>query len=151
MRDNVLAGGRWTIQDIDNHSDMMEQLDALYVSSNGSNSVLMQYNKTLQDALVQEVKEQDFAMHVPLLVHYEDKRNQILPVAQNIDCWQPWYYLKGEYENFYFGKNAWDVTSVEDLSYYRGFFQNFDTVDQLRNYDYTQSGDLDYLKTKAVG
>lgn len=127
MRDNVLAPARWGIQDIDTHSDKVSLLDSLIVSGEDSNALLVDYNTVLQDRVVQELQENKYAMHIPLLVSYRNMRNQVVNEQNNLNCRKDRYYLDGEYENFYYGKNARDVQSVQDLSWYRGNFVNYDS------------------------
>lgn len=151
LRDNVLAWGRYTVEDIDTHSDFMEIQDSLYLSSKSENSILLQYNETLKKALVAEVKKNEYAMNIPLLVFYREDANQIWNTQDNLNCWKDWFYLVGEYENYYHGKNAWDIVKAEDLSIYRWTYQNFSSLSEVQAYDYSQSGALPELLTKPVG
>lgn len=111
----------------------------------------MQYNKRLQDVVLEQVQQNDYAVRTPLLVFYREDKNQIVNDDDNLSCWKDWYYLDGEYENFYFGKNAWDITGAQDLSIFKGRYLNLPSLAALSGYDWTSGGTYDYLKTKSVG
>jgi len=149
MRDNVQAPARWLVGDIDTHSDFIEIQDSLYLSSKTENSILMQYNETLKKALIAEVDEKDYAMHIPLLTYYKEEKNQVTN-WDNLSCWKPRYYLEGEYENFYFWRNAYDIDTVDDTNFFRGTYQNFSSIDDVQAFDYTLSGVQEELMTKSI-
>ena len=128
MRDNVLAGGRRDIEDLHSHLSKVVQKDGFLSNTSlwEHNPILVEMNTLLEEIIVDTVAQEHYAMHVPLTTNYRSYRNQI-EVRGPIDglsCRRERYYLDGEYDLFYFGKNANDISDAKDLSIYRWSYLN---------------------------
>jgi hypothetical protein len=67
------------------------------------------FNKVLEKAVDKKIEESKYYMLYPVFTYYQEyARQQCKP-----------RYLKAQYENFYFGKYAGDITNAADFTIYR--------------------------------
>jgi hypothetical protein len=96
--------------------------------------IMIDFNTIMEDALDQKIRDEQYAMMVPLLVRYEEHESNIDTSLVKLRCgpidiptWRDndrWGTLNHMYENFYWGTNAEHITSTEQLSIYRGHYLN---------------------------
>jgi len=76
MRDNILAAGRRSLDDLDTHSEKITINDRMYYSQIGDQTItplLVEANKLLEDTLIKTVSDNHYALHVPLPTYGEVK------------------------------------------------------------------------------
>ena len=122
IQDNVEAAarryqqdlsGKWE-DDINSHQEKIVQRDNWIV---GDLPLAIQLNNALESGLNQKIVNEKYAMKYPMFIQYEVVDFQLL-----IDKTQ------GIYQNFYFGKTGSSITDLNDLSIYRGTYQNLNTL-----------------------
>lgn len=84
----------------------------------------------MEDALYTKLKTDNYALHIPIALVYEEYECTPLPP-------RPLKRIKGRFENFYFGKSAFDISSTQDISIYPGTRKNISSRQSLTSYDYT--------------
>jgi hypothetical protein len=99
MRDAVLAGGRRTLKELDSHMTKIQLNDDLLVrtSNTALNPVLVDYNTILSQALVQKVQQNNYALHIPILTSYENRRGRricFLIAGLRVSCSSPLAFNK---------------------------------------------------------
>lgn len=145
---NVAAGGRRNENDVDNHMKKAALKDAM------TSSLFYGANSILEKTLFNKLKNDNYALHIPIPLVYE-RYDCFLPSDPSTPGvpFMP-KKLNGRYENFYFGKSAYDVSSTNDISIYPGTRKNISSRQNLTAYDYSQSQQddipLDYT-ARSVG
>lgn|GEM_PF-4090678 len=92
------------------------------LKDNLTSPVLLDANTILEKALYAKLDTGNYALHIPIPLLYEEY--QCFPTPPIIPPgFQP-IILKGRYENFYFGKSAFELTSTQDISIYPGTWKN---------------------------
>lgn len=132
IQENVAAGGRWDDADIDSHLKKTVLKDDL------TSTVLLDANTILENALYNKFDQGDYALHIPIPLVYEKYICSPTPPPP-----YPQKYLEGRYENFYFGKSAFDVESTKDISIYPGTWKNINNWSSLGAYNYTTQSQQD--------
>ncbi len=123
MRDNILAAGRWSLDDLDSHSEKITINDRMYYSQIDDPSItplLVDVNKRLEDILIKEVADKHYALRIPMPTYGEVRYDKDYPnfLAGSIsgsracDTDLPLTESKKSkiYEAFFYGKHADDVT-----------------------------------------
>jgi len=139
MEANLTAWGRYDIAKIDN------SLDFIQLKDNVSISYLKDMNIMMEQALDAQIQKEQYMLKYPLPVFYEKRWTLwndicVAPSAflNNID---PWWVpeilsdviplVKERYENFYFGRYAWDVQEYNELSVFRWSYNNLENSAQV--------------------
>ncbi|HMT00890.1 MAG TPA: hypothetical protein PKC14_01055, partial [Candidatus Absconditabacterales bacterium] len=142
-RDNILAGGRY--KQFDSHLEKIVSKDALLLGNFGAEQdftqPLTEISMKLEKALDDKIQQEKYFMKIPILTIYEKYKNRVQG-SNFIACTFGELLLEGRYENFYFGKRASDVNSVQDLSIYRGSYKNFSSLDVLTGEDIISGSDV---------
>ena len=97
------------------------------MKDNLTSAVLLDANTLLEKALYDKLNNENYDLHIPIPLVYEDY--QCLP--------GPIKRIRGRYENFYFGKSAFDINSTQDISIYPGTWKNISSRQNLTSYNYT--------------
>ncbi len=113
---NIIAGGRWNAANVDSHIKKTVVKDTL------TSTALFDANSVLEKALYEKLQTGNYALHIPIPLIYEEYECVPVPPVLPPDFVPK--KLVGRYENFYFGKSAFDVTSTNDISIYRGTWKN---------------------------
>lgn len=113
---NIIAGGRWNAANVDSHIKKTVVKDTL------TSTALLDANGVLEDALYKKLQTENYALHIPIPLIYEEYACVPVPPVLPPDFVPK--KLVGRYENFYYGKSAFDVNSTNDISIYRGTWKN---------------------------
>ena len=143
MKDNLMAGGRRQLGDIDFQARMIALRDDLVLRNlnkdDQTKNILQDFNDTLFDSLNQQIDSGHYAMHIVIPTNYTEYTNKLLNSSYhllNFNCTNDRYNVY-QYESYYFGRNANLITGAMDTSIYRGRYQNFTSTDDLTDFDYT--------------
>lgn len=148
LKDNILATWRWDIEDIDTHATKT------FIKDEISKNVLVEYNRILEEALDSQIQEKWFYMKIPVLQNYEDYKVALCTSSSTTNSTttttsKSWVkYLDSRYENFYFGKYAWNITWAQDFSIYMWTYKNLTWYNQIKSMSYSAS-DIDDLSLDA--
>jgi hypothetical protein len=80
---------------------------------------LIEFNNILEKSVDKQIEDQKYYMQTPLLVEYQeykDKRKLVPSIPPKMKCIPE---IDDTYKNYYFGKSAEYIESVEDTSIYR--------------------------------
>ncbi|MFZ2718776.1 MAG: VCBS repeat-containing protein, partial [Candidatus Absconditicoccaceae bacterium] len=152
IRDNVQAAGRWiqtytgedgiqaTRTSFDSHYQKIMQKDDVILRYNAKlYPTLIEFNNILEKSVDKQIEDQKYYMQTPLLVEYQeykDKRKLVPSIPPKMKCIPE---TDDTYKNYYFGKSAEYIESVEDTSIYRGTFRNLSEIDGLTTGDIQNS------------
>lgn len=122
IQDNVQSAARRYKQDLS--GNWMDSISSHYEKivhrDNwifGSQPILIQLNNALESGLNQEIASKKYAMKYPMPLTFE-----------NVDYYNLIYTRYSYYQNFYFGVTGNTITDANNLSIYRGTYQNLDTL-----------------------
>jgi hypothetical protein len=108
MIDNLLAGGRYQLQDIDTSLEKIAFRDRV------TRQFLEDLNTIMEDAIDEQIYDEEYFLKYPLPYLYRRLEN---PNPRPISCvGRDEAELVGRYENFYRGRNAVDVLEYPELS-----------------------------------
>lgn len=92
------------------------------LKDNLNSPILFDTNKLLEDKLYNTLKEGKYALHIPIPLVYEKYDCLPIPAVPPVGFLPK--KLNGRFENFYFGKSAYDINSTQDISIYPGTWRN---------------------------
>ena len=113
---NAAAGGRWDEDAVDSHVKKTSLKDNL------TSTILLDANTLLQDKLYNTLKDGKYSLHIPIPLVYE--KYDCFPVPPIVPPGFLPKKLNGRFENFYFGKSAYDISSTQDITIYPGTWKN---------------------------
>lgn len=113
---NISAGGRWTDADVDSH------LKKTVLKDNLTSQILLDANTLMEKALYNKLDTDNYSLHIPIPLVYEEY--ECFPTPPVIPPGFLPKKIKGRFENFYFGRSAYDVKSTQDISIYPGTYKN---------------------------
>ena len=157
MRENVLAGWRWSktyenasgqttlLANVDNSSAMIQLKDTMYLWNDNLQWLLENLNELMENMIDKKIEEQKYSMDIVIPVEY--KRVE----------WKRVYFscfpFVDRFENYYFWKNARLINSAQELSIYRWTYRNLVnldgvTYDSLLTWDNPVVSNLDETDVK---
>lgn len=139
---------------LDTHYIKMEMKDETLLRMDWwLDPLIITFNNVLEDIVNDKIQEEKYWMNevIPLSYLYYDtdkKRNPFRP--WKFKCMRNDY---SAYENFFFGTNAKNITSMKETSTYRWSFRNLDditwlTTDSIQSSDYPASDVADEIDPK---
>lgn len=122
IQDNIKAAARRYAKDlsgnwmtnVSSHYEKIVQRDNRTI---GAQPLLIQMNNGLESGLNQKIATEKYAMKIPISIAFENVTYESLI-----------HTIYTHYQNFYFGQNANTVTNLNDISIYRGTFQNLNSL-----------------------
>lgn len=157
-RDNILSAGRRSTSQIDSHASKIESYDSLYTKTVGTNKVplLVEVNKVLENKLVENVKNNQYALHIAIPVRAQIEKHILYKLwrENNVPLWiytgiinlfgsDDRYYKDGIYEAFYYGRNASSITGLSQTSIFVGtpneLQGNINNLSRISGYNIKQS------------
>ncbi len=113
---NVAAGGRWQDADVDTH------IKKTVLKDNITSQVMVDANTLLEKALYNKLNADNYSLHIPIPLVFE--KYDCFPTPPIVPPGFLPKKINGRYENFYFGKSAYDIKSTQDISIYPGTWKN---------------------------
>lgn len=146
LKDNITASWRWTTDQADSH------VEKVFVRDEFTKSILVEYNNVLEKAIDKKVLDDKYYMSVPVMTDFEDWASVCSATSPTPVGWEGWVWasptarvswvLNGQYENFYFWKNAKDINYAGDFSIYRWSYRNFVNPTQLSGFQNINQDDI---------
>lgn len=150
IRDNVQAAWRWiqtytwedwtqaTRTSFDSHYQKVMQKDDVILRYNAKlYPTLIEFNNILEKSVDKQIEDQKYYMQTPLLVEYQEYKKESKSILL---IWKKPVVTQNDiYKNYYFGKEAEDIDSIEDTSIYRGTFRNLSSIDWITTSDIQNS------------
>ncbi|MFA5747781.1 MAG: hypothetical protein WC872_01575, partial [Candidatus Absconditabacterales bacterium] len=132
--------------DINSHFNKIIIKDSWILGNGTTPPLLVQLNNQLQEDLNNQIEEEKYYMNIPLpLTHLEFKGKQDqanikfkgikIPIAKKYCTREKYDFWK----NYYFGIDASNIDSAENLSIYRGTFQNLTGISEIKKSDILKS------------
>ncbi len=87
-----------------------------------TSQVMLDANSILEKSLYEKAKTSNYSLHIPIPLVYE--KYTCLPTPPIVPPGFVPKFINGRYENFYFGKSAYDISSTQDISIYPGTYKN---------------------------
>ncbi|MCF7835358.1 VCBS repeat-containing protein, partial [Candidatus Gracilibacteria bacterium] len=169
MRDNIHSAGRWIEDYTGSNGEQLDRIsfDSHYQKILQKDDVILRYNADLYPTIIEfnnllekgvdkQIEDEKYYMTLPMLVQYQeykDKKKLVPSIPPKRKCIPE---IDNTYKNYYFGKSAEYISSIEDTSIYRGTFRNLYSIDGLDMDDIQSSSnpstDLDIdLNLKSIG
>lgn len=114
IAEQIETSARWTGTDIWNHITKASVVDQQ------TSRAMFGLNTILENTLDAKIKNENWSVNIPIPVVREEYKC-VLNIPTTLDMKQ---------ENFYFGKNAWDITWAIDTSWFRGTYGNYTSPTQ---------------------
>lgn len=127
MRDNILAWGRWTINDLDNHIFRTVAKDDVMFRDAPKQKLsptLQDFNQQLENRLNDQIEQEKYHLYIPIPLRYieEDKSSQVLAICE---------LQSKTYDMYLFGKKASTINSIMDTTIYKWTYQNLNTINNI--------------------
>ena len=132
-RDNLDASARWyrknssweIVDSIEWHYEKIAKQDAWMLWNDDVKSIFVELNDFMEKRINEKIENEKYYLDIPIVViyyQYQNKNKNYIVTKYCEKTQNDFYY------NFYFWKNALDVTWILDTSIYNWKFQNFATL-----------------------
>ena len=137
MEDNLAAGGRYDLDTIDTTLEKIQIKDQIAIQ------YIKDMNTLLEQSLDEKIQQEQYMLKYPLPTWYEQRESADLfecapdsgaqlDLRWDFGIWPSANrFMSERYENFYFGRYAWDVQQYDDLHVYRWDWYNADEAELL--------------------
>ncbi len=131
LTDNLKATWRY------DWNNTISSLNSIDIKDQISINYFQKVNNLLEQELDKKIEEEQFYMYYPMLTSYTvwDNYQNKNYVEWDWDTIYSAYNEKKTYENFYFWKNALNITWLNKTHIYKGTFWNFTWISILKNMD----------------
>lgn len=122
---NIVAGGRYELQDIDSTMEKIQVWDNVAVT------FLKDINTLLEGVVDAQMQKEKYALKYPLPVSYQ-YAGDLEYIVSHVGIANSCDFPLQKYENHYYGKNAEDIQEYYELTIARGTYLNIPSAEQLR-------------------